>query len=509
MSLGQELPDVNIIGMGKTPKSNEPVIVVGAGLAGLSASLEVIRAGAKLILIDKEKDIGGNSAKASSGISGCNTKTQKDLGISDSTDKFYSDTMSAGDRLNDQALVDLLVHESADAVNFLIEHGVDLSSINLCGGHSVPRTHWLPSPKEGKPLPVGVAIIRALKARLYALKEEHPDMIDIRLNMHIVGLVTWNDFITGVRYKNDEGKIEELNGKAVILTTGGFSSDRDNETSLLREYASGIMDLPTTNGPFATGDGVKMARGMGAAVVGMEHVQVHPTAFVDPKNPAANTKFLAAEALRGKGAILLNEKGERLGNELGRRDYLTSQIYKLCSKNPSVNNLHTAYMVMNNKAAEDFGLPAFNFYAKIKGFFKEVGNADALAEHIGCEKAKLKETLNEYNGLAKQYLEGEQPKDSFGKTVFPVEFSLDEPFYVATITPAIHYTMGGLKIDRQAFVFSEFMDRNFQGLLAAGEVTGGVHGRNRLAGNSLLECVVFGRIAGKSAADVKYGHDEL
>lgn len=101
--------------------------------------------------------------------------------------------------------------------------------------------------------------------------------------------------------------LEEITGKAVILASGGFSSDRDNETSLIAEFAvtSQILNLPTTNGAFATGDGVKMARAMGAAIVGMNRIQVHPTAFVDPKDPTAETKFLAAEALRGKGAILV------------------------------------------------------------------------------------------------------------------------------------------------------------------------------------------------------------
>lgn len=132
-----------------------------------------------------------------------------------------------------------------------------------------------------------------------------------------------------------------------------------------------------------------MARAMGAALVGMKNIQIHPTAFVDPKDMTAGTKFLAAEALRGKGAILvsyfkiqlnnyfkLNEKGLRFGNELGRRDELTDKIDKNCAKNPSVNNLPTAFMVMNNEAADNFGRPAFNFYANIKMFFKVIFSVD-------------------------------------------------------------------------------------------------------------------------------------
>ncbi|KAE9553738.1 hypothetical protein FO519_003048 [Halicephalobus sp. NKZ332] len=494
----------------KAPKPDEPIIVVGGGLAGLSATLEALRSDASVILIDKSKDIGGNSAKASSGINGAGTETQKKLNIEDTTDKFYSDTMSAGDRENDPGLVDLLVHDSAAAVEFLIDVGVDLTDINLCGGHSVPRTHWIPSPKEGKPLPVGVAIIKALKNKVIQFGEENPGKLKIETEREVVGIVTWNDYVTGVRYQNSTGHAEEIKGKAVVLATGGFSADR-TETSLLKEFASDKMKLPTTNGAFATGDGVKMARAMGAAVVGLKNVQIHPTAFIDFKNPTDQTKFLAAEALRGKGAILVNEKGERFGNELGRRDYLTDKISKQCAQDSEAGGLHVAFMLMSERAADSFGRPAFNFYANIKGFFKKFDNAEEASKFIGAKKENLVETLKNYNDFVQKYAAGEKVKDKFEKNVFPEKINPDEVIYVAKVTPAIHYTMGGLKIDRQAVVFSEFMDKPFKGLLAAGEVTGGVHGRNRLAGNSLLECVVFGRIAGRNAAGVNYNieHEEL
>uniref|UniRef100_A0A914HGJ1 fumarate reductase (NADH) n=1 Tax=Globodera rostochiensis TaxID=31243 RepID=A0A914HGJ1_GLORO len=488
----------------KAPKKHEPVIVVGGGLAGMAATLEALSAGAHVILIDKEPMLGGNSAKASSGINGCGTKVQKILGIADSPEKFYSDTMLAGDRENNAVLVDVLVHESTSAVHFLIEQGVELADINLCGGHSVPRTHWLLSPKEGKPLPVGVAIIRAMKSKLDEWKRSNPEKFEVLLGTSVLGLVTWNDYVTGVRVRGEGNKISEINGKAVILTTGGFSSDRDNETSLLTEFAPDVLTLPTTNGPFATGDGVKMARAMGASLVGMKRVQIHPTAFIDPKDPSAHTKFLAAEALRGKGAILINENGKRFGNELGRRDYLTEKINKNCARQKSVGDLPVAWMLMNNASADSFGRPAFNFYAKIKGFFTAFANADELASAIGCSVEQLHKTFAEYNEYVEMSESDEQFRDPFGKKNFPFKFDPGQQIFAAKVTPAIHYTMGGLQIDKKAVVFNEFMGRPFQGLLAAGEVTGGVHGNNRLAGNSLLECVVFGRIAGQSAAEIDY-----
>uniref|UniRef100_A0AC34EZI1 FAD-dependent oxidoreductase 2 FAD binding domain-containing protein n=1 Tax=Panagrolaimus sp. ES5 TaxID=591445 RepID=A0AC34EZI1_9BILA len=191
----------------KAPKPDEPIIIVGGGLAGLSAALEALKADGTVILIDKSKDLGGNSAKASSGINGVNTETQHKMHIEDSTDKFYSDTMSAGDRENDPGLVDLLVQESTSAVEFLIDVGVDLTDINLCGGHSVPRTHWIPSPKEGKPIPVGFSIIKNLKSKVQEFGDMHPGKLQIMTDTPVVGIVTWNDFVTGVRIKNSTGHL--------------------------------------------------------------------------------------------------------------------------------------------------------------------------------------------------------------------------------------------------------------------------------------------------------------
>ncbi|PIO73964.1 FAD binding domain protein [Teladorsagia circumcincta] len=289
----------------------------------------------------------------------------------------------------------------------------------------IDRPQRIPSPKEGRATPVGMGIINAAKQRVADIAKDRPDDVTILTNTR-------------------------------------------------------VLRFPTTNGAFARGDGVKMARAMGAEVVGMDRVQIHPTAFVDPADPSAGTKFLAAEALRGKGAILGGSAG-----------------------------LSAAIMLMNDDAADSFGRPAFNFYAIVKKFFMKYDSANELAAAMGISPNVLEKTLMDYNKYAKSSSGDAKEKDSFGKTVFPVAIEPDQPIYAAIITPAIHYTMGGLKIDKQARVYNEFMNQPFKGLLAAGEVTGGVHGANRLAGNSLLECVVFGRIAGGSAASINYSHEEL
>lgn len=490
------------------PQPHEPVIIVGGGLAGLSAALEALDHGSKVVIIDAEKNTGGNSAKASSGINAYGTRAQEKLGIQDSGPRFVYDTLQAGDRENDESLVDVLVHRSTDAIGFLERFGIDLGDVNLCGGHSVPRTHWVPSPKEGRPIPVGFEIMKKLREALNKHAEKNPGSVEFHTETRVQGLNSWNAYITGVNAKLPNGTNVEYSGKAVILATGGFSADH-NEDSLLTEFAPDAAKFPTTNGPFAQGDGLKMARAMGAEIVGMKRVQIHPTAFVDPSNPSDNTKFLAAEALRGKGAILINKDGSRFADELGRRDYLTTKIINAGRPIEKFQNgsggRAAAIMLMSKEVVQSFGEPAFNFYYKVKKFFKLYDNFKHLANELGAPLSTLEETVMSYN----EFVGGDKKQDAFGKTVFPVAFNPSEPVYAAIVTPAIHYTMGGLKIDTQARVKNAHQQSAFDGLFAAGEVAGGVHGSNRLAGNSLLECVVFGRIAGRSAAEVNYGHAEL
>lgn len=211
-------------------------------------------------------------------------------------------------------------------------------------------------------------------------------------------------------------------------------------------------------------------------------MQVHPTAFVDPANPTSGSKFLAPEALRGSGAILLDSRGTRFANELARRDELTAAIRGASAP---------VWLVLPASGADLFGRPAIDFYAS-KGLFTRAATIDELARHIGVDAPSLASELELY---MRDLLAG---KDAFGKTVFPAVFNEQRETWVAQITPAVHYCMGGLKIESHGAVLGEG-GALVEGLFAAGEVTGGVHGRNRLAGNSLLECVVFGRRAAHSA----------
>ncbi|UMM22422.1 hypothetical protein L5515_003646 [Caenorhabditis briggsae] len=482
------------------------VVVVGGGLAGLSASLEIINEGGKVILVEGESNTGGNSAKASSGINGAGTDTQEKLGIQDSPELLIKDTLSAGDDENNKQLVKVLSENSVAAVEFLRSVGVDLTDVNLCGGHSVPRTHWIPSPKEGRPIPAGFEIMKRLRAKLNELHKEKPEQFRLLTQTKMVDIIRESGKVVGVEVVSADGEKSKITGDAVILATGGFSADQDG---LLKEFGTQTLGFPSTNGAFAKGEGVKIARKLGAKLIGMERIQIHPTAFVDPKEPAAGTKFLAAEALRGKGALLINSEGKRFGNELGRRDYFTGRIQEHAkpieeSFQGGSAGRNAAIMLMSEKTIDAFGRPAFNFYAIVKKFFKKYENHQELAKALNVGDAVIKATLDEYQEI----FDGKK-EDPWGKKVFPVAaISPNEPIYAAIVVPAIHYTMGGLQIDDHARVIDE-QGKPIVGLYAAGEVTGGVHGSNRLGGNSLLECVVFGRIAGHSGINASKTRTEL
>ena len=407
--------------------------------------------------------------------------------------------MKSGGGLSRTELVEVLAKQSAAAHDFLKSLGLLLTDVVQLGGHNKPRTHRFPPTKDGKPVPVGFTIISTIKK---AIENNFKDQITVVTKAKFVRLVMSDNKAVGIVYSTS-GVEHELLG-SVVLTAGGYANDHTS-TSLLEFFVPDVAKLPTTNGPWATGDIIKATRQNNLALVDMDQVQVHPTAFIEVDKPKLSTKFLAPEALRGCGAILLNHKGKRFVNELGLRDYVTDKIRQHCSPFNNVDsNPISAIMLMNREVINKFSPALAGFYIS-KGLIIQVGTLDKVASLLGISETVLKETLFDYKSAA---IAG---KDEFGKTTFPLVFEENDEFLLSHITPAVHYTMGGILINENAQVIREIVpgadtEGNkipVAGLYAAGEVTGGVHGVNRLGGNSLLECVVFGRIAGYHAAHYK------
>ena len=470
------------------------IIVVGAGLAGVTATYESYKKSKgklKIVLLEKQKNFGGNSAKATSGINILNSPLQKAENIKDTYDLFFSDTIKSGKGRSVPDLVSSLVKDSVSVFDFFTNIKADLSKLGLLGGHSVPRTCR----------PTNATVGYHLTSTVYKTLINSTSII-FSPNSTVIELI-YDDkkrTVNGVKVLIN-GKEKILKSKTVILTCGGFGHDFDSKDSLLKEYVPNIMKFPTTNGPQTRGDGMKIARSIGADLVDMDQVQIHPTGYVDFKDRFSKNKILAPELLRGVGGILINQKGERFCNELGTRDYVTEQILKNCEKIPNELNIdqYESYLILNEKSTEKFG-KNIKFYIG-KGLIKKYNNFEDFANSNKIDFKNLEKTIATYN----DYAQKKQP-DPFGKTVYPEQFKINQPVYVAVISPVIHYCMGGIKINKNTEVISKKRKKKksfvIKGLFAAGEVTGGVHGGNRLGGNSLLECAVFGRRAAKSA--IKY-----
>jgi cytochrome b involved in lipid metabolism len=224
---------------------------------------------------------------------------------------------------------------------------------------------------------------------------------------------------------------------------------------------------------------------IGAKGIDLEKVQVHPTGLVDPKDPDAKVKFLAAEALRGVGGLLLDNTGNRFVDELQHRDFVTGKMWE--------NNKFPIRLILNSAATKEIEWHCKHYVGR--GLMRKFGSGEDLAKEIGCSPEVLKKTFDDHNRYAKN-----PGTDPFGKKFFSSgDFKMDDLYHVALMTPVLHYTMGGLEIGTDSSVHDSG-SKPIQGLFACGELAGGVHGANRLGGSSLLGCVVFGRVAGDSAS---------
>ncbi|KAM0524127.1 hypothetical protein ACHAPE_001383 [Trichoderma viride] len=462
------------------------VIVVGGGLSGLSAAHTIYLAGGNVVVLDKQGFFGGNSTKATSGINGALTRTQVDHNIRDSVKQFYDDTLESAREQARPDLIKVLTYKSAAAVEWLQDvFNLDLTLVSRLGGHSQPRTHRGHDAKFP-----GMAITYALMQRIEELAEAEPHRVEIIKKARVTGLNKDGNNVTGVTYELN-GETASLDGP-VILATGGYAADF-GEGSLLKKHRPEIFGLATTNGTHATGDGQKMIMAIGGNGIDMDKVQVHPTGLVDPKDPGNKWKFLAAEALRGEGGLLLNADGDRFCDELGHRDYVSGMMWKEKDKSKFPIRL-----ILNSKASNVLDFHTRHYSGR--GLMKKI-TGQQLAKEIGCTPEHLQKTFQTYNAIA----DGKQ-KDPWGKKFFhnlPVD--INDDFHVALMEPVLHFTMGGVEINDQAQVLNQ-EQKPFDGLFACGELAGGVHGANRLGGSSLLGCVVYGRVAGDSASNYLFQH---
>lgn len=436
------------------------VVVVGGGGAGLSAAIAAKEKGANVVLVEKMLMLGGNTNYATAGINAANTKLQKKLGIEDNAELFYNDTMKGGKNVNNPELVKKLTTDSANIIDWLTERGADLSEVVFTGGQSAKRTH---RPAGGQA--VGPVIVDALA------ETAEKDGIDVRTESEVTKLIKTGDKVTGVEVKH-KGETYNITAKAVVMATGGFGAN----AKMVAEYKPSLEGFGSTNSPAITGEGIKMVKAVGGDLVDMTEIQTHPT--VVHKKTAMIT-----EAVRGEGAILVNREGKRFVSELETRDVVSKAELEQTGK--------SAFLVFDQEVREKLG--AINGYVR-KGFTVEGATVEELAGKIGVDAKGLVDTMAKYNG----YVKAGEDKD-FGKTVLPREL-VKAPFYAIEVSPAVHHTMGGVRINTNAEVLTAD-GKVIPGLFAAGEITGGVHGANRIGGNAVTDITVYGKTAGENAAD--------
>ena len=486
------------------------VVVVGAGGAGMTAAITAAGEGKSVVILESQSMVGGNSVRATGGMNAGKTVYQDEnefgesagvektlktaaekyadnetitalaktvseqwaayqanpTGYFDSVELMELDTMIGGKGINDPELVETLCANSADAIDWLDEHGITLHNVSSFGGASVKRIHR-PVNAEGKTVSVGSYMIPLL--------QENCEKAGVKMMLDTTAteiLTDANGAAVGVKATGASGETVTVNAKAVVLASGGFGANLD----MVVKYKPELKGFMTTNAPGIQGQGIEMAQAIGAATVDMDQIQIHPTV-------EANTAALITEGLRGDGAVLINAEGKRFIDEVGTRDVVSAaEIAQTGSY---------SWLVVDQAMVDASSV--IQGYIK-KGYTVTGATYEELGKAMGVDAAAFAETMDKWNG----YVEAKNDPD-FGRTSFANPLNT-APYYAVKVTAGVHHTMGGLKINANTEVLNE-KGEVIPGLFAAGEVTGGVHGANRLGGNAVADFTVFGRIAGAAASD--------
>ena len=488
------------------------VVVVGAGGAGMTAAITATDAGKKVIVVESQPIAGGNSVRSTGGMNAAKTpyqdknefkeaagvektlataaekfadnatitalaatvKSQWDAyqanpqGYFDSVELMELDTMIGGKGKNNPELVKALAENSADAIEWLASIGAEVKNVGAFGGASVKRIHR-PVNADGKVTAVGAYIVPILEKNLQDRNVQF--LFDTTANE----IIMKDGKAVGIKGTGKDGHKVTINAKSVIIATGGFGANAE----MVEKYKPELKGFATTNAEGAQGQGIDMATAAGAATVDMNQIQIHPTVHIEEDGNA----HLITEGLRGDGAILVNAEGKRFYDEVSTRDKVSAAIIEQTDK--------SAWLVVDQAMVDKSAVIAG--YIK-SGYTVTGATYEELAKAMGVDEATFTSTMNTWNQAVEAKSDAE-----FGRTSFANPLTT-APYYAIKITPAVHHTMGGIVINPKAEVLNE-KGEAISGLYAAGEVTGGVHGANRLGGNAVADFVVFGRISGQSAAD--------
>jgi len=454
------------------------VVVIGAGFAGLTAAIEAHNAGASVIIIEKMKAPGGNSIISDGGIAAAGTSMQEKAAITDSAELMYSDMLKAGMGLNHPALVYEVATRSTETFLWSRDYlGVPyMDRIDQFGGHSVPRCYTAENVS-------GSTIVRCQVAKLRELG------VTMRMQTTLKGLVRdASGTVCGVAVREGYDHKTPHSGtdrfikatRGVVLATGGFGADVDFRTA---QDPRLTKEIDSTNTPFATAEALVEALRIQAMPVHLSHIQLGPWASPDEKGFGDGPRF-ADYIVFQYGLVVSPTTSARIVNELADRKTVADAILEV--GRPCIG-------IADSKAVEQSGWSIDRGIEK--GVVKVFSSLSELGSDYGLDNAALESTLERFNG----HIEGKTDTD-FSKPILPEANPLTHPpFFGMRLWPKVHHTMGGVQINASAQVMN--LDGNcIGGLYAAGEVTGGVHGACRLGSCAITDCLVFGRIAGRSSA---------
>lgn len=429
------------------------VLVVGAGGAGLSAALSASENGASVILIEKQPFIGGNTLISGGFYNAPGTEIQKTQNIPDSSELFYKQMLSSGKGKNSERLIKVLAEESLDTLTWLIKYGVHFQDkVYQIYGSIYPRCH--------KPiLPRGTAYVQALSQACLA------NRVLIRTGTQLTKIFRGDDgIVVGAEVQSDGIAKTIRTKKGVALAAGGFGANKEK----VKKYAPNLGAHYTDSAPGSTGEVLDIAQTVGAQLVNMEIVEVVPEGTTEIGLSARIYMLI-------KGVAFVNSEGKRFVDEGASRSEIAKAL--------RTQNTEQCFTIADNQNVQSLDkMQLKNLYRSL--FDGQVWKADTiedLARQTGLPVENLKQSIAEIP-------ENVRPKNG--------------PFWAVKIYPWIHYTLGGIKINEK----TECLDANDQpieGLFAAGQITGNVHGENRLGGNGLTDAIVFGRIAGRNAAKMR------
>jgi fumarate reductase flavoprotein subunit/urocanate reductase len=449
------------------------IVVIGSGGTGFAAAITAANSGREVVLIEKMGIFGGDTSLSGGEMAVPGNWIQGNEGIEDSPEFLKEDMLKGGDFKGDPELVSIIAQGAYDSSQWLTFEGGVCWEHNCLffGGHSVKRS-LVPRGHSGSEMIVKLTR-RAQEIKTIKLFDSTRALELIKGS---------NGAITGVKTQNMiDGSEHTIECKAVILATGGFGSNLE-----MRMKYNPAMDesILSTDSVGVTGDGIVMGEAIGAALIDMEYIQTYPTC-----DPSTGALLYVGDMRLDNHAIMINKEGKRFVEELDRRDVLSSAIIEQTGG--------LAYMLFNQAGADETRLLVIHAdeYENLesRGVIAKGDTLEAACEPFGIDATALQATVDRWNQFTK---DGKDADFNYRSVLNPIE---DGPYYIMSYKPAVHYTMGGLRINTDACVL-DTNDAVIPGLYAAGEVAGHKMGTNRLGSCSMSDIYTFGRIAGKNAA---------